>query len=80
MAMLRAPKGSASKPLRFSSSEISVKMACCAGVSSSNSGMSRRWLSTLCAARCLQDFFEENALVRDVLIDDPETFVDSWPV
>ena len=71
-ATLRAPKGSASNPLCCSSSEISEKTACCAGASSSTIGMSRRWLSTFCAARCFSTLLEKDALVGDVLVDDPE--------
>ena len=53
-ATLRAPNGSTSNPLRCNSSEISVNTACCAGESSSTIGISKRWLSTFCAPRCLR--------------------------
>ena len=55
-ATLRAPKGSTSNPFLASSSAMSAKTACCAGVSSITSGSSRRWLSTFCAARCFRIF------------------------
>ena len=72
MATVRMPKGSASKPLRCNSSAISAKMACCAGVSSTMMGMSRRWRFDLAAAALVENLFEQDALVGDVLIDDPE--------
>src|SRR5579864_1049244 len=73
-ARLRVPKGSASNPLLVSSSEISAKTACWAGVSSRMSGISRRWLSTPLVARCF-DLFKQHALMSDVLIDDPQPLV-----
>ncbi len=53
--------------------QISEKIACCAGDSSRTIGISRRWLSTFCRGALLQNAFEEDALVGDVLVDDPET-------
>ena len=74
MARVRGPKGSASKPLRSSSSAISAKVTIWAGSRSMSSGMRRRWRWTLLRFALAEDFLEEDALVGDVLIDDPEAF------
>src|SRR5882724_4546717 len=42
---IRGPNNSTSNPLRRSSSEISANTACCPGVSSTSSGISKRWPS-----------------------------------
>ena len=65
-------EGLTSKPLRSSSSAIAAKSTIWAGVRSMSSGMSRRWRWTRSTVALAQDFFEEDAFVRDVLVDDPE--------
>ena len=37
--------------------------------------MRRRWRWTFSGVAFAQDLFEEHALVRDVLVDDPEAFI-----
>src|SRR5213594_4902417 len=71
IAMLRVPNGSASKPFPASSSEISVKTACCAGVSSRMSH--KQTLAFDLLRRALpQHSFEEHALMGHVLVYYPE--------
>ncbi len=55
-AMVRVPKGSTSKPLWFSSSEISANTAIWLGVSSTSSGISICWRSGELAMRCRRIF------------------------
>ena len=76
-AMLRAPKGSASKPLRLSSSEISVKMACCAGSEFEHQRHEQPLAFDAFRGALLQDLFEQHAFVRHVLIDNPQALRDS---
>ena len=60
-----------------SSSAISAKTAICAGESSRTIGISKRWLSTFCAARCFRIRSNKHPLVRHVLVDDPQVHLDS---
>ncbi len=73
-AMLRAPKGSTSNPFLASSSEISVKTACCAGGEFNHQRQQQTLAFDFLGRSLFQDLLEQNPFVGHVLIDNPEAF------
>ena len=70
--MVRLPKGSVSNPERSSSSAMRAYSICCAG-RQLEQDRHQKLLALHAALRLLaQHFLEQNALVRDVLVDDPQ--------
>ena len=74
MARVRGPKGSASKPLRSSSSAIVGEGDHLLGKQIDEQRHEEALALDVLSVALAEDFFEEDALVGDVLVDDPEAF------
>ena len=71
-AMVRIPNGSVSKPVAFSSSAMRAYSICCAAREFQDHRHQQPLQLDRARLPLLQHLFEQDALVRDVLVDDPQ--------